>query len=456
MLRRLAHSGLCLILLFCALPAFATKGDRFLDIHEITSPGGIIAWLVEDHSVPVIAVDFAFAGAGAVNDRDDNQGTAQLLSNTLDEGAGELDSQTFQKTLADNSISLGYSSGRDDFHGALKMLTRHSALGFDLLRMSLNEPRFDAEPLQRMKDANISRIRSAMSSPDWVAARLMNDTAYAGHPYARNSGGTISSLAAITADDLRDFLKTHLSRDRLRIAVAGDITAAELGPLLDTVFGALPETAPAANTPDLKIRNPGTVILMHKDQPQTIIQRTQDGIDRKDPDWHAAQIMNFILGSSGFGSRLMEEVREKRGLTYGIYTSFVGLNHAPTLSLQTSTKNDSVKTVLDLIDAEWSRMRDSDITPQELENAKSYLIGSMPLALTSTDNIAGMMLSMQLDDLPSTYLDTVSEKISSVTISDIRRVAQKLLDHKKQVTVLVGNPAGVTPTKIVDTLPNVE
>jgi zinc protease len=444
-----------LVMLFVVQPSWA-QDDRFLDIREVASPGGITAWLVEDHSVPVISIEFAFAGAGAVNDRDDRQGTAQLLSNTLDEGAGDLDSQTFQKKLADNSISLSYQSGRDDFHGSLKMLTRHRDLGLDLLRLSLTAPRFDPEPLQRMKDANISRIRTSLSDPDWVAARLMNDTAYAGHAYARNSGGTISSLQAITAEDLRAFLKASLTRDRLHVAVAGDITEAELGKILDDVFGNLPPSSSSGTVPDLKVQNAGAVVLMTKDQPQTIIQTAQDGISRKDPDWHAAQIMNFILGSSGFGSRLMEEVRERRGLTYGIYTSYVGLDHAPTLTLQTSTKNDSVATVLDIIAAEWKKMRDSDVSARELEDAKSYLIGSMPLALTSTDNIAGLMVSMQLDELTSTYLDRISEKISAVTVNDVRRVAQRILDPEKQVTVLVGAPAGITPTKIMETLPNVE
>jgi zinc protease len=452
MIRSLAF----VVVLFFTMPAFAEGSERFLDIREVTSPGGISAWLVEDHAVPVIAIEFSFENAGSVNDPDNRQGIAQILSNTLDEGAADLDSQTFQKTLADNSISLSYQSGRDNFHGSLKMLTRHQDLALNLLRLSLTAPRFDAEPLQRMKDANISRIRTAQSDPEWVAARLMNDTAYAGHVYARNSGGTISNIQAVTAENLRNFVKGNLTRDRLHIAVAGDIDAGTLGAVLDTVFGSLPEKAVTKDIPDLKIQNTASIILMKMDQPQTIIQRTQDGTSRSDPDWHAAQVMNFILGSSGFGSRLMEEIREKRGLTYGVYTNFLGLDHAPTLSLQTSTKNNSVKDVLGLIDEEWTRMRDSDVSAKELDDAKSYLIGSMPLALTSTDTIAGMMISMQLDDLPSTYLDTIDQKISAVTMADVRRVAQKILKPGQQVTILVGNPDQITPTKTVEILPNVE
>ncbi|HEY8189477.1 MAG TPA: pitrilysin family protein, partial [Micavibrio sp.] len=425
-------------------------------IQTITTPGGIQAWLVEDHSVPVISLKFAFAGAGTALDPDDKQGLVQLLSNTMDEGAGDLDSQTFQKTLADNSIGLGFSASRDDFSGGLQCLTRYSGKAFDLLRLSLTAPRFDAEPVQRMKDANISRIRTSMSDPDWMAARLMNDTAYAGHVYARNSGGTIAGLQSVTPDDLRAFAATRLARDHLLVAVAGDIKKEDLIPVLDRIFGKLPAASPKSSVPDLTVQNAGSVTLMKKDLPQTIIQMTQPGISRTDPDWQTARVMNFILGSSGFGSRLMEEVREKRGLTYGIYTGLSTLDHVNTLTLQTSTRNDKAKDVIDLIHAEWTRMKTTDVTEQELAEAKSYLIGSMPLSLTSTDNISDMMLSLMLDGLPDTYLDTVGEKISAVAIADIRRVAEKLLTPDGIVAVLVGNPADITPTRTVETLPNVE
>lgn len=445
------------ILSLLILPFSAQAADkRFLDIQEITSPGGIKAWLVEDHSVPVIAVSFAFAGAGSVLDPDDKQGLVQLASNTMDEGAGELDSQSFQKILTDHSIALNYSVGRDDYYGSLKTLTRKREMAFDLLRQSLTAPRFDAEPLQRMKDANIARLRSSQSDPDWMAARIMNDVIYAGHPYARNSGGTMTSLKAITADDLKAFVRDYLSRDRLKIAVTGDIKAAELAALLDKTFGPLPTSGKAMEGADITLQNPGTTALYKRDLPQTIIQIAQPGITRKDPDWHAAQVMNFILGSSGFGSRLMEEVREKRGLTYGIYTGFNQLDHAASMTVGTSTRNDKVNEVLALVKQEWMKMRDTPVTDQELADAKAYLTGSMPLALSSTGQISGMMLSIMLDDLPSTYLDSVSDKINAVTIADTSRVSKRLLNPDQFTTILVGNPADLTPTKIIERLPNVD
>ena len=449
-------AGFILIAFVFLVPPAQAEGKRFLDIQEVTSPGGITAWLVEDHSVPVIAMSFAFAGAGSALDPADRQGLVQLASNTMDEGAGEYDSQEFQKTLTDHSISLSYSVGRDDYYGSLKTLTRQHELAFDLLRLSLTVPRFDAEPLQRMKDANMARLRSSLSDPDWMAARLMNDVIYAGHPYAQNSGGTLTSLQAITADDLKAYVRDYLSRDRLKIAVTGDIKAAELAVLLDKTFGALPASGKNTVIADITLQNPGMTALYQRDLPQTIIQIAQPGITRKDPDWQAAQVMNFILGSSGFGSRLMEEIREKRGLTYGIYTGFNRLDHANSLNIGTSTRNNKVNEVLSLIKEEWVKMRDTAVSAQELADAKAYLIGSMPLSLSSTGQISGMMLSIMLDDLPSTYLDTVGDKIAAVTQDDVSRVSRRLLDPALLTTILVGNPADPAPTKIIESLPNVE
>ena len=452
---RFLHIPIVLGLLILPIKAQAAT-KRFLDIQKVTSPGGIEAWLVEDHAAPVISLQFAFAGAGSVTDPAGKMGLVQLASNTMDEGGGDIVSPVFQKILSDLSIDLGYSVGRDDYSGSLRTLTRTKDKAFDMLRLSVTAPRFDAEPLARMKEANLARIRDSLSDPDWIAARIMNDLTYAGHPYATNSGGTLTSIPAITVDDLRSYVKNNLTRDRLRVAVAGDISRADLTKALDMIFGALAAKSVPNNIGDLELQNTGTIAFYKQEIPQTIVMIAGPGINRRDPDWHAAQVMNFIYGGGGFGSRLTEEVREKRGLTYGIYSGFGMLNHISILSVGTSTRNEKTAEVLDLIKKETTRMRATDVTAEELKNAKSYLVGSMPLGLTSTGQIAGTLLSLQLDDLPDTYLDTVGDKINAVTATDIRRVAERLLTPDKTVTVLVGNPSGIIPNKTIGKLPNAE
>lgn len=437
-----------------SLAAHADDTKKYLHIQAVKSDSGIEAWLVEDHSLPIIAMDFAFEDAGAKNDPHDKQGLARLASNTMDEGADNITSQEFQKTLQDLSISLSFNVDRDNFGGSVKTLSRNKDKAFDLLRLALNAPRFDEEPLNRMRDANISRLRASMTDPEWIAARLQNDRIFENSPYALNSGGTISGLRAITAEDLKAFHKT-LGKNILKISVAGDITPEELKKILDTVFSPLPavERKTYADSP---LANTGKTYLFEQDIPQTIIEIAQKGINRNDPDYYAAQVMNFILGSSGFGSRLMEEVREKRGLTYGIYTYFRQNNQADTLQVSTSTVNKSVDEVLSIIHDEWKKMTDGPIGEKELKDAKSYIIGSLPLSLTSTDAISGVMLSMQLDHLPPDYLDTRAQKINALTTEDIQNVAKKLLNDKSFTTILVGKPENINDAILIKDLPNVE
>lgn len=433
---------ICIV--FQPTPSIAQNvDDHILDIKTVQSASGIEAWLVEDHSVPVITLSFSFKDAGSINDPEGKDGLAQLASNTMDEGAGELDSQTFQKKLQDLSITLRFQNSRDNFGGVLKTLTKNKGEAFDMLRLALTKPRFDAEPVERMKKANQSRIRSSLSDPEWLAARITNDKAFTGHAYARNSGGTLSSLENLTPDDLRAFHKT-LTKDDLKIAVSGDITAEELKAMLDDVFSGLPtKTQTQMIGYTIPLKNAGQTFLYEQDIPQTVISITQKGIDRRHPDYHTAQVLNYILGSSGFGSRLTEEIREKRGLTYGIYSSFTDMEHIDTLSVDTSTKNETVDEMLSLIKAEWDKMKTTQVTEEELSDAKSYLIGSLPLSLTSTDRIAGILLSLKLNDLPTDYLDQRRTAIENVTAEDIQRVANELLTPDKFLTVLVGKPEGL-------------
>ena len=430
-----------------------------LDIQEVTSPKGITAWLVEDDSVPVIAMSFGFKGAGAIQDPDNLQGLARMLSNTMDEGAGSMDGQEFQEALRENAISLSFSSSRDSFTGSLKTLTKNKERAFELTKLALTKPRFDKEAVDRMREANIARIKSSLADPGWKAARLVNDRAFEGHAYARNSGGTLSSLGKITPKDLKAFHKKVIGKNNLHVAVAGDISAEELAEILDDVFGKLPEVE--LDSPEAHgVQNQGAVYLHEQDIPQSVIEIMQPGIGRDDPKFQIAQVMNFILGSSGFGSRLTKEIREKRGLTYGVYSYFYDLDHLNGLAVSTSTANANVPQMLELIAAEFKKMSELPVTDKELASAKSYLVGSLPLSLTSTDKIAGLMNSLQLDGLSKDYLDQRNAQIEATTIDDVQNLSKELLDPASFVTIIVGQPEGLEDAGIevetIKKLPNVE
>ena len=430
------------------------KKDKFIDIQEVVSDSGIKAWLVEDHAIPVISLIFGFKDAGSKLDPANMQGLTSLAASTMDEGAGNLDSQAFQKELQDLSISLSFSGGRDNFGGSVRTLTKNKERAFELLKLALTSPRFDEEPLTRMRIANQSRIKGSMTQPNWIAARIQNDKIFHGHPYSLNSGGTLKTLENVKAEDLKKFTE-RLGKDNLVVSVAGDLSPDELKVLLDDVFGGLKE-AKLRKTETFDVTNSGKTYLKIKEIPQTVIELAHKGISRKDPDYFSAQVMNFILGSSGFGSRLTEEVREKRGLTYGIYSYFRDYADTAVMHVSTSTANENVRSVLDLIEYEWVKMSETDISQKELENAQNYLIGSLPLSLTSTGKIAGLIQSIQMEELPIDYLDQREEALKNVTVSDVREVAQRLLDPDQFTAVLVGQPEGVDEFEQVLDLPNVE
>ncbi len=254
----------------------------------------------------------------------------------------------------------------------------------------------------------------------------------------------------------RKLHKNVLGRNNLSVSVAGDITAEELADVLEQVFGTLPEVK-IPETPKLKIQNTGKIFHYQRDIPQSVIEIMQPGIGRDDPRFHSAQVMNFVLGSSGFGSRLTEEIREKRGLTYGIYSYFYDLEHLKGLAVSTSTANKNVAEMLKLIKDEFKKMAKAPITEKELRDARSYLIGSLPLSLTSTDKIAGLINSLQLDGLPIDYFDQREKAINETGIEDVQELAQELLSPENFVTILVGSPEELDQdTTRVKSLPNVE
>ena len=450
MIKRLFLITCCLFL--ANAPAKATV----LDIQELTSATGIPIWLLENNTIPVISLRFAFKDIGSSHDPKDKQGLSRIASNTMDEGAGPYTSEKFQKILKDEAITLRFHSSRDDFGGELKTLSSRKELAFTLLKAAIINPRFDKEPVGRMIAANKSRIKSSLNRPEWLSARIMNDKAFAGHPYALNSGGTLTTLDNITLDDLRMFAKTRFTRDRLVVSIAGDITAQDAIAMVDDVFGDLEAESSLPIIKNTILQNVGRIFLYKKDIPQTRIQIAQPGLDEQDPDYPVAQVMNFILGSSGFGSRLTEEAREKHGLTYGIYSDLQNMARIKLLSVATNTNNKTAAEMLEIIRAEWVRMKNSEVSDAELETAKQYLIGSLPLSLTSTNSITKLMLGLQLQNRSVDYLDQRERDIRAVTKNDIARIARRILDEKKWITILVGSPKGIDNTIIMEIIPNAE
>jgi len=419
---------------------------RAVEVQRVVSPGGIEAWLVEDHTNPIIALELAFRG-GAALDPEGKSGLANMVASTIDEGAGPLDSQAFQGQLDNLSISLRFEAGLDSFNGTLATLTENRDRAFELLRLALTEPRFDDEPVERIRSQITAGLSRESEDPEYIASRALRLMMFGDHPYARSTRGTEASVARVTVDDLRGFVGERFGRDRLYLGVVGDITAEELAKALDETFLALPEQAAPFTLAEAKVANSGETVVIAKPIPQSVVVLGQDGIRRDDPDYYAAYVVNYVLGGGGFSSRLVEEVREKRGLAYSVYSYLAAYDHGDMIAGGTATQNARVGESLDLIRQEWRRMAETGPSAEELEAAKRYLTGSFPLRFNSSDNIAGMLVGMQMEDLGIDYLERRNDYIEAVTLEQARRVAGRLYKPDALTVVVVGTPEGVTATR---------
>jgi zinc protease len=416
-----------------------------LDIQRVVSPGGVVAWLVSDHSVPVISMEVGWRG-GSITDPAGKEGVANLVSGLLDEGAGDLDSQAFQRRLEDLAIGLSFDAGYDNFRGQLTTLTANRDEAFDLFALAISKPRFDEEPVERIRRQVLAGLARQNENVNRVATNRWRELVFDGHPYSRPVDGTPETVAAITVEDLRNFVAGRLARDNLLIAVAGDITAEELAPLLDKTFGSLPATASPVNVREAHPDGGGQVVVIRRAIPQSVAIFGQAGIDRDDPDYYAAYLATYILGGGGFGSRLTDEVREKRGLAYSVGAHMDPNRYGSLVVGYVGTVNPRLADSLNLIRSEWRKLAQDGVTEAELQDAKNAVIGSYLLGLTSTGGIAGALLGIQLDNLGIDYVERREKLLGSVTVEDIKRVAKRFLDEGKLAVVVVGDPTNLTGT----------
>lgn len=414
-------------------------------VERVTSPGGIEAWLVRDRSVPLVSIEFSFRG-GAALDPAGKAGLANLTTSLLDEGAGELDSQAFQQKIDDLSIRFSFAANPDTISGGVKTLNRNRVEAVGLLRLALTEPRFDDDAVARMRQQQLTSFARRANDPGTIARQTWWKAMFPDHPYGRPAEGTPESVTAITVDDMRRLMAERFARDQLIVGVVGDITPAELAPLLDRAFGALPPRGKPARLPEAIPASAGETYVVRLEVPQSVVNFGHRGIKRDDPDWYVASVMNYILGGGGFASRLYDEVREKRGLAYSVYSYLSPQDAGGIYGGGVSTANERVGETLDVIRAEWARMRDGGVTAAELADARTYLTGSYALRFTSTDRIARTLAAVQYYDLGIDYIDRRNALVEAVTAADIARVAKRLLDPDALTVVVVGNPQGVEPT----------
>ncbi|MFT4011989.1 MAG: pitrilysin family protein [Paracoccus sp. (in: a-proteobacteria)] len=425
-----------------ALTALASLPARAIEIQQITSPGGIHAWLVEDHSIPFTALSLMFKG-GASLDAPGKRGATSLMTALLEEGAGDMNSVQFAEAVEGLGAQASFNVGDDALVVGARALTENRDQAVDLLRLALTKPRFDADAVERVRAQLQSVIRSEATDPQAIATKELARLAWGDHPYASSINGTADSVAALTRDDLIAAKDRVLARDRVVVAAAGDITPEDLGKVIDRILGDLPATGsaplPAPATLDLK----GGVTVIDWDSPQTVVTFAQAGLPMSDPDYFAAYVADHILGGGGFSSRLMEQIREKRGLTYGVGTGLANGLYGQTWQGGMASANDKVAEAVGLIRSEWDRFAQGGVTEKELTDAKTYLTGEYPLRFDGNGKIASILAGMQLIGLPADYVNNRNARVEAVTAADVARVARRLLHGDQIRFVLVGRPQGI-------------
>ncbi len=423
--RRIALSvaaGLALSLAAISLAQAAAK------IQHLISPGGIQAWFVQDAVVPLIAVEYSFAG-GAAQDPADKPGVASLVAALLDEGSGDLDSKTFHERLERRAIELSFSAGRDTFRGSPRMLRDNKDEAFDLLRMALTSPHFHPADVERIRLQVTAGLRHDTTNPSALANRKFLEIAFGDHPCGHQASGTLDSVPTITVADMNDYVGRVLAEDRgrrrCRRGNARQIARPDVRQLAgkgDADAGGRCGGGQAADAHVL---------------PQTVIAFGGPSVKRSDPNFMAAYVVNHILGGSGPSSRLYREVREKRGLAYSMFESLLWMEHSAVFIGNTGTRADRAGDTIDAVEKEVCRIAEEGPTQKELEEAKSYLKGSQMLALDASSKLAQGLLQYQEDKLPIDYIERRNAIIEAVTLDDAKQATRRLWGQGL-LTVVVG------------------
>ena len=412
-----------------------------VDVQIQTSPGGQEFWLVEEPTIPIVAIEMGFE-AGAWLDPEGREGLSSLTMSMMDEGAGDLDAVAFSERADEISARFGFSAGRDGVSVSARFLIETLDESVDLLSLAMTSPRFDAEPLVRVRGQVLSGIAQGLTDPDTIASRAWFARAFPDHPYGRPYSGTAESVSAITVEDMRAMRPRLLARGGVKISIVGAIGPEKAGEIVDRLLAGLPDETPEP-TPRAETSPPAGIHVIREDVPQSVAVIGQMGLRRDDPDYMAAFVMNYVLGGGGFTSRLTEEVREKRGLAYSVYSYLSEREGTELYMAGVQTANARIAESIDVIRAEWAHMAEEGVTAEELEAAKTYLTGSFPLRFDSNAKIAGYLVFLQSEGLGPDYLDRRNGLVEAVTQEDIRRVAARLLRPETLSIVVVGQPEGL-------------
>jgi zinc protease len=414
---------------------------EFATIQQFTTPGGVSVWLVEEPSIPILSLRMAWHG-GETNDPVGQEGLTNAMVYHMNEGAGELDTQAFSKGMEELNMSFSCGSSTENVFCNASMLTDNAEDSFSMIALALTEPRFDDGPFERFQREQEVSLQTRETNARYLATRARAAALYPDHAYARETSA--ESLAAITQDAMRAQKDLLMVKDGMMVTAVGAMSPEQLAPLIDAAIVGLPDASEVAETDSVVLADASVApITVALPQPQSLVTFVGPAMRRENPDFYTAVVLNYTFGGGGFQSRLMQDLRVDKGLTYGVYTSVNGGEKLQTWSGGGQTKNESAGEFIAGVKENMEKMVADGMTELELSDAKAYLTGSYPLGFDSNAKIAGRMMGVRLDDLPVDFFDKRNAMIEAVTLEDVNRVAAEYLNPENFTFVVVGEPQGL-------------
>jgi zinc protease len=417
----------------------ATTAQAGVKIQQWKTAQGAQVLFVENHDLPILDISTGFH-AGSARDADNKTGVAGLTRFMMTLGAGGLSDEQIAKKMADIGATLGGGVNADQSSFTLRTLSnqRERSLALDIYRKILQQPDFPAAVLSREKARVIAGIQESMTQPESISNKAFYAGLYGNHPYGKDEDGDLESVKSIQANDLKQFYQQYYGAKSAVIAMIGDISRSEAEQIADSLAAGLPQAEAPAALP--KVSYPTALIEKRIPHPatQAHILLGYPGIKRGDEDYFPLYVGNYILGGGGFVSRLTEEVREKRGLVYSVYSYFMPLAELGPFQVGLQTKKEQANEALTLVRATLQAFIDNGPNEAELKAAKQNITGGFPLRLDSNSKILEYLALIGFYQLPLSYLDDFNQRVNQVTTAQIKQAFQRRIQPANMVTVVVG------------------
>ncbi len=423
----------------------APSPRRHIAIQSWLTSNGTKVLFVHATEVPMVDMRLIF-DAGSARDGD-KYGLASLVSRMLDEGTPTRSTDQIAAAFENIGASFSASAYRDMFVVDLRVLSDRDYLdpALDVYTDVIAHPTFPEASFKRIFDGAQIGQQQKQQSPSAQAGILFYQNLYGTHPYAHPSNGTPESLKLITTNDLKAFHQQYFAAKNATLSIVGDVDNERAKAIAEMVSNSLTTGEAAPTLVDVTPLPKARHIHLSFPSQQTHIMSGQASVRRGDPDYEALYVGNEILGGGGFNTILMNELREKRGLTYGVYSTIVPMHADGPFMINLSTRGDQTQQALDLIRSNLRDFLRDGPTDAQVEEAKDNILGSFPLSTSSNGSILAYLGSMGFYNLPNDYLDTFNDRISKVTASDIRKAFRRHINPDKMLTVTVGQ--GVTVAK---------